>query len=221
ILLYIPGGFTQVVYWTRDQLLQRVERRLGPAPAKATVEPPTSLARAVPTGAVGVNGDGSALQAVGLPVTFGGVVAVNDVDCRRHAEAAELIDFLGLGRYADRFIAELSTGTRRIVELAALLAVAPRVICLDEPTAGVAQREAEAFGPLIKRLQAELSATLVVVEHDLPLILAITDHVYCLEAGSVIAQGPPEEIRTDPLVIASYLGTDERATMRSNATLAD
>jgi ABC-type branched-subunit amino acid transport system ATPase component len=139
---------------------------------------------------------------------------------RRHAEASELIDFLGLGRYADRFIAELSTGTRRIVELAALLAVAPRVICLDEPTAGVAQREAEAFGPLIKRLQAELSATLVVVEHDLPLILAITDHVYCLEAGSVIAHGTPSEMRTNALVVASYLGTDDRATMRSNATAA-
>jgi len=61
----------------------------------------------------------------------------------------------------------------------------------------------------------------VVVEHDLPLILAITDHVYCLEAGRVIAHGNPHEMRTNPLVIASYLGTDERATMRSNATLAD
>ena len=112
---------------------------------------------------------------------------------RKRAEAAELIDFLGLGRYADRFIAELSTGTRRIVELASVLAVAPRVICLDEPTAGVAQREAEAFGPLIKRVQQELDATLVVVEHDLPLILSISDRVYCLEAGAVIAEGAPDD----------------------------
>ena len=65
-----------------------------------------------------------------------------------------------------------------------MLAVAPRVICLDEPTAGVAQREAEAFGPLILRVQQELDATLVVVEHDLPLILSISSRVYCLEAGS-------------------------------------
>jgi ABC-type branched-subunit amino acid transport system ATPase component len=126
-----------------------------------------------------------------------------------------LIDFLGLGRYADRFVAELSTGTRRIVELAALLAATPSVICLDEPTAGVAQREAEAFGPLIKRVQAELDATLVIVEHDLPMILSISDRVYCLEAGAVIAEGTPAEIRSDPLVIASYLGTDERAIARS------
>jgi ABC-type branched-subunit amino acid transport system ATPase component len=135
---------------------------------------------------------------------------------QRATDAAELIDFLGLGRYADRFVAELSTGTRRIVELAALLAAAPSVICLDEPTAGVAQREAEAFGPLIRRVQAELDATLIIVEHDLPLILAISDRVYCLEAGAVIAEGTPTEIRSNALVIASYLGTDERAIARSS-----
>ena len=127
------------------------------------------------------------------------------------AEAAELIDFLGLGRYADRYIAELSTGTRRIVELATVLAVGPRVICLDEPTAGVAQREAEAFGPLITRVQAELDATLIIVEHDLPMVMSISDRVYCLEAGRVIAEGPPDEVRNDPRVVGSYLGTDERA----------
>jgi ABC-type branched-subunit amino acid transport system ATPase component/ABC-type branched-subunit amino acid transport system permease subunit len=134
----------------------------------------------------------------------------------KRAEAAELIDFLGLGRYADRLVAELSTGTRRIVELASVLAVAPSVLCLDEPTAGVAQREAEAFGPLIKRVQQELDATLVVVEHDLPLILSISDRVYCMEAGEVIAEGTPDAVRTDPRVVSSYLGTDERAINRSN-----
>jgi ABC-type branched-subunit amino acid transport system ATPase component len=135
----------------------------------------------------------------------------------KRAEAAELIDFLGLGRYADRFVAELSTGTRRIVELASVLAVAPRVLCLDEPTAGVAQREAEAFGPLIKRVQQELDATLVVVEHDLPMILSLSDRVYCMEAGKVIAEGDPDAVRNNPLVVSSYLGTDDRAIQRSNA----
>ena len=136
----------------------------------------------------------------------------------KRAQAAELIDFMGLGRYGDRYIAELSTGTRRIVELTTMLAVAPRVICLDEPTAGVAQREAEAFGPLITQIQRELDATLVVVEHDLPLIMAISDRIYCLEAGQVIVEGTPDAMRVDPQVIASYLGTDERAIARSNAT---
>ena len=142
--------------------------------------------------------------------------SATEAERSKRADAAELIDFLGLGRYADRFIAELSTGTRRIVELASVLAVAPRVLCLDEPTAGVAQREAEAFGPLIKRVQQELDATLILVEHDLPLILAISDHVYCMEAGEIIAEGAPDTVRSDPIVIASYLGRDQRAIRRSN-----
>lgn len=135
----------------------------------------------------------------------------------KQAEAAELIDFLGLGRYAERHVAELSTGTRRIVELAAVLAVAPRVLCLDEPTAGVAQREAEAFGPLITRVQQELDATLIVVEHDLPMVMSISDRVYCMEAGRIICEGTPDEVRNDPRVVSSYLGTDERAILRSAA----
>ena len=65
------------------------------------------------------------------------------------------------------------------------------VLCLDEPTAGLAQREAEAFGPLIKSIQQELNATMVVIEHDMSLIMSLSDRVYCLEDGLVIAEGLP------------------------------
>ena len=133
------------------------------------------------------------------------------------AEADELIGFLGLGRYANNRIADLSTGTRRIVELAGLLALDARVLCLDEPTAGVAQRETEAFGPLIKEIRRELGAAMLVIEHDMPLIMSISDRVYCLEVGRVIAEGSPDLLRNDPKVIASYLGVDERAIARSGA----
>ena len=133
----------------------------------------------------------------------------------KRAEADEIIDFMGLKRYADHFVATLSTGTRRIVELSSLLAVDARVLLLDEPTGGVAQREAEAFGPLIKQIQSELDAAVIVIEHDMPLVMGISDRVYCLEAGAVIAEGPPEQVRSDPLVIASYLGTSEQAIGRS------
>ncbi|MEZ5382010.1 MAG: ATP-binding cassette domain-containing protein [Microthrixaceae bacterium] len=134
----------------------------------------------------------------------------------RAAEADELIGFLGLGRYADAYIADLSTGTRRIVELAGLLALDARVLCLDEPTAGVAQRETEAFGPLLGEIRRELDAAMIVIEHDMPLIMSISDRVYCLELGRVIASGTPDEVRNDPKVIASYLGTDVRAIERSD-----
>jgi ABC-type branched-subunit amino acid transport system ATPase component/ABC-type branched-subunit amino acid transport system permease subunit len=133
------------------------------------------------------------------------------------SDASDLIDFLGLGRYADGFVAELSTGTRRIVELAGLLALDAQVLCLDEPTAGVAQRETEAFGPLLKQIQQELHATMIVIEHDMPMIMALSDRVYCLEAGQVIAEGSPTEVRNDPRVVASYLGTDTRAIDRSDS----
>ena len=89
---------------------------------------------------------------------------------------------------------------------------------LDEPTAGVAQRESEAFGPLIVQIRRELGASMLVIEHDMPLIMSISDRVYCLEAGKVIAQGTPEAVRADPRVIASYLGSDERSIQRSNAS---
>ena len=102
-----------------------------------------------------------------------------------------------------------------------MLAVAPRVICLDEPTAGVAQREAEAFGPLIVRVQEELDATLVVVEHDLPLILAISDRIYCLEAGQVIVEGEPEASAHEParrVVVPRHRRTGDPAEQRHALT---
>jgi ABC-type transporter Mla maintaining outer membrane lipid asymmetry ATPase subunit MlaF len=80
------------------------------------------------------------------------------------------------------------------------------------------QRESEAFGPLLLRLREELTASLLVIEHDMPLVMAISDRIYCLEAGRLIAEGPPDAVGNDPKVIASYLGTDEQAIARSGAT---
>jgi ABC-type branched-subunit amino acid transport system ATPase component/ABC-type branched-subunit amino acid transport system permease subunit len=132
-------------------------------------------------------------------------------------EADRLLDQVGLSPRAEQLAGDLSTGTRRVVEFACLLAMRPRVVLLDEPMAGIAQREAEAFGPLLLDVRAALGASMVVIEHDLPLVTSISDRLYCLESGAVIAHGSPDEVRNDPLVVASYLGTDRRAIERSGA----
>jgi ABC-type branched-subunit amino acid transport system ATPase component len=137
------------------------------------------------------------------------------VERRQSAAADELIDLVGLGAFADTPAQRLSTGTRRIVELACLLAVQPSMVLLDEPLAGIAQRESEAFGELIVDVRRRLGIAMLVIEHDLPMICEISDRLYCLETGSVIATGPPDVVRNHPKVIASYLGTDERAINRS------
>jgi ABC-type branched-subunit amino acid transport system ATPase component len=137
---------------------------------------------------------------------------------RKRAEADEIMRYVGLDRFSDQFVSNLSTGTRRVTELACQLAMGARVLLLDEPTSGLAQRETEAFAPLIRQIRTELDAAVLLIEHDMPLVMQISNRVYCLEAGDVIAEGSPEQVRHDPLVVASYLGTDERSIQRSGAT---
>jgi ABC-type branched-subunit amino acid transport system ATPase component/ABC-type branched-subunit amino acid transport system permease subunit len=132
------------------------------------------------------------------------------------AERAEqLIEMMGLGAFREKLVGELSTGTRRIVELACVLAQEPAVLLLDEPSGGVAQRESEAMGPLLIRVQQHTGCSILVVEHDMPLLTAICDRMIALELGEVIAEGTPAEVLEHPAVIESYLGTDESTINRS------
>ncbi len=129
---------------------------------------------------------------------------------------AELVEMTGLTRYADTRTGELSTGTRRVVDLTCILAQRPRLLLLDEPTAGVAQRETEAFGPLLRRIKEQLGCAVLIIEHDMPLISHLSDRIYAMESGRVIAHGSPDEVKRNPRVVASYLGTTEEAINRSN-----
>jgi ABC-type branched-subunit amino acid transport system ATPase component/MFS family permease len=143
--------------------------------------------------------------------------AVTDSEDKVEIAVEELIDMLGLGAYHDKFVRELSTGTRRIVDLACVLAQGPSVVLLDEPSSGIAQREAEALGPVLRRVREELGASLLVIEHDLPLLLSIADRMVALDLGRLVTEGDPREVIDHPAVVASYLGTDAATIARSGA----
>jgi ABC-type branched-subunit amino acid transport system ATPase component/ABC-type branched-subunit amino acid transport system permease subunit len=138
-----------------------------------------------------------------------------DSEADASAKSEELIELMGLGAFREKLVGELSTGTRRIVELACVLGQEPGVLLLDEPSGGVAQRETEAMGPLLIRVQQHTGCSILVVEHDMPLLTAICDRMIALELGEVIAEGTPAEVLEHPAVIESYLGTDESTIQRS------
>jgi len=134
---------------------------------------------------------------------------------RLRARAERLIQLLDLDSYRDKFVKELSTGLRRIVDLACVLAAEPRVLLLDEPSSGVAQAEAEGLAPLLRRVRFETGCSILIIEHDMPLISAVSDDLVALEQGRVLLRGTPEEVLNDERVIESYLGTSEAAVKRS------
>jgi branched-chain amino acid transport system ATP-binding protein len=141
--------------------------------------------------------------------------AAREGEAEATVRAEELVDVFGLGGYRDKLVGELSTGTRRIIDLACLLIQRPKVVLLDEPSSGIAQRETEALAPLLVRVRDELGCGLVLIEHDMPLVLSLATRLYALETGRVIAEGAPEAVVRDPNVVRSYLGDDPDAINRS------
>ena len=103
--------------------------------------------------------------------------AVFDAEARVRRRVDELIDLLGLGAFRSKFVRELSTGSRRIVDSPAWWPTGPTVILLDEPSSGIAQRETEALGPVLGRIRDQVGASLLVIEHDMPLVTAVSDRL--------------------------------------------
>jgi len=134
---------------------------------------------------------------------------------RKQVRADEIVELLGLQPFAHRDVSQLSTGTRRLAELGCTIALGADLLLLDEPTAGIAQREVEAFVPVIAEIRRYLGASVVIIDHDIPMISSMVDRLAVLAAGRVIAEGEPDVVRRDAAVIAAYLGTDERAINRS------
>jgi ABC-type branched-subunit amino acid transport system ATPase component/MFS family permease len=121
----------------------------------------------------------------------------------------ELIELVGVGAFRDKFVDELSTGSRRMVEIACLLGIGPKVLLLDEPSSGIAQKEAEALGPILLEVQRELDASILIIEHSMPLLTSVADHLVALDSGRFVTQGEPDEVLSHPEVVRSYLGGEE------------
>ena len=143
--------------------------------------------------------------------------AIQDSELDVAYTVEDLIELMSLGAFRDKFVAELSTGSRRIVDLAMAIAHDPAVLLLDEPSSGIAQRETEALGPLLKRIQAETGCAMLIIEHDMPLITTVSDEILALDLGRVLVRGTPAEVTSNPTVITSYLGGDISVIERSGA----
>jgi ABC-type branched-subunit amino acid transport system ATPase component/predicted MFS family arabinose efflux permease len=133
------------------------------------------------------------------------------------ADAEALIELFSLGAYRDKFVNELSTGTRRVVDLACQVAHRPSVILLDEPSSGIAQRETEALAPLLLTLRDTFGASLVIIEHDMGLVTAVADRLVALDQGQILIEGDATTVLGDARVIEAYLGYREAVVGRSFA----
>jgi branched-chain amino acid transport system permease protein len=120
--------------------------------------------------------------------------------------AMELLDFVGMVRHADERAGALSFGQQKLVELAQILMLEPKLIMLDEPAGGINPTLIERMAEKIRELNAELGTTFLIVEHNMPLVAELCDPVIVLARGARIAAGPAARIQRDPLVLDAYLG---------------
>ncbi|MDQ1396281.1 MAG: branched-chain amino acid transport system ATP-binding protein, partial [Acidimicrobiaceae bacterium] len=106
----------------------------------------------------------------------------------------------------DTLVGRLSGGQQRLVELGAVLATSPKLLMLDEPTAGLSPAAAENLAERLHALRDEHGQSMLIIEHNVPLVLDLCDHVYVLNAGRLLADGPPAELATNPEILSAYLG---------------
>ena len=145
------------------------------------------------------------------------VLGLPRAEANKRSRAEELAELMGLGPYRDLMARQLSTGTRRITELACIVALEPKLLLLDEPSSGIAQRESEALADVLRRVKHELGTTLVLVEHDVPLLTSMSDRIVAMAEGRIICVDTPSTVCNHPEVVRSYLGDSRTAIDRSTA----
>ena len=123
--------------------------------------------------------------------------------------AHELLKFMGLERRADELARNLPYGDQRRLEIARALATNPKLLCLDEPAAGLNPRETAELGQLLVSIRDEFGIGVLLIEHDMSVVMGISDHIVVLDYGRKIADGSPDQIKRDPNVIKAYLGETE------------
>jgi branched-chain amino acid transport system ATP-binding protein len=147
-----------------------------------------------------------------VALSYGATAGIAGVTWSRRAEkqarerARELLDEVGLSAYADLRVRLMSTGQQRLVELACAVACRPRLLLLDEPSAGMSPAAAEHLAEQLARLRRQYGTALLLVEHHIPLVMAVCETTYVLDSGRILAQGPTETAMSRPEVVDAYLG---------------
>ena len=138
-----------------------------------------------------------------------------------HTRAMAILDMLGLADLRDTRVGGLSYGTLKLLELGCALATDPDVLLLDEPTSGMGPDESDRLGERLLDLRREFGLTMLVIEHHVPLVLRVCDHVYVLNFGRLLAEGVPSTIQTHPEVVAAYLGGEAPEALEQTHETAD